>query len=131
MVIGDRLVIDGKPGPIRFSDQLAVFGKLIAVVQSKVHKPFAVVIENVDIQPVDQIPLVFRQADGVGAVILRAPDKLRRIELILLQRLDHRLFRNASAAETVRQHAPEELCQKVARRGRRTVGAASRKHRER
>ena len=83
MTEGNRLVIDGEPGVVLGCKEIPLLIEVKDRVEAEVDVAVAVVIEEVVLQALDQIPLLFRQGDALLAGLVGGPHQPGRVKAVV------------------------------------------------
>ena len=94
VVVGHRLLVDGQPGHFGGSQQVAVLVKVVDGVHTHVDVTFTVIVEQVGVERLHQLPLFFRQGDAAVG-----PDQIAGVKGIFGQILQSLLIAEGTTAE--------------------------------
>ena len=88
----DNVVVNAKPGLSFICHEVSFFVKTVDIIKSEINKPFTVVIKQVEVERVDEVPLLLGQGHDCLSLLIFCPIESRGIEVIVIDVLDSLLF---------------------------------------
>ena len=83
MIIGYRLLVYGKPGPIIISYEITVIIKFKHIIETKINITVSVIVKNTQVTFLYKIPLILRKLDHIFTITVLFPYKAACIKVIL------------------------------------------------
>ena len=102
MIIGDVVVVDGKPGLSFICHKVSFFVKTVDIIKSEIDIAFTVVIEQIEVERVDEVPLLLGKGHDCLSLLIFCPVESGGIEVIVIDVLDSLLFRDHASLQESR-----------------------------